>query len=266
MKIDIKTIIEQKTKRKLPNWLIRLLERLIHQDEINTFIKDNAHKKSNDFLKTFLDDLNIEVQWKNIEQLPKDGRYLFVSNHPLGGIDGIAIAYMLQKHYGDVRYLVNDMLYHIQPLQEIFLPVNTYGAQNKERIKRLQEAFQSDLPIASFPAGYCSRYLDGKIQDRAWQKSFIRLAIEHQRDVIPLHFVGQNSKHFYLIDRVRKFLGIKFDISTALLPDEMYRARNKKFSIIVGEAIPWQTLAESKLKANDLAQEIKAKSYALAKH
>ncbi len=264
MRIDIKAILEQKTKKKYPNWLIRPLERLIHQDEINTFIEKNADKEAKVFLKNFLDDLDIEVQWKNVEKLPQGGRYLFVSNHPLGGIDGIAIAYMLHEHYGDVRYLVNDMLYNIKPLQSAFLPVNTYGAQNKDRVKLLKEAFESDTPVGSFPAGYCSRYLEGKIQDRPWQKSFIRLAIEHQRDIIPLHFVGQNSKHFYWIDRIRKKLGIKFDVSTTLLPDEMYRARGKKFTIIVGEPIPWQSLAESKLKAKELAQEIKAKSYALA--
>ncbi len=264
MQINIRKILEQKTKKSFPNWLIRLLERLIHQREINSFISNNSDKEAKDFLKAFLDDLDIKVEWANVEKLPQNGRYLFVSNHPLGGIDGIAIAYMLHTHYNDVRYLVNDMLYHIEPLQSAFLPVNTYGAQNKERVKLLKEAFESDTPIGSFPAGYCSRYLDGKVQDRPWQKSFIRLAIEHQRDVIPLHFVGQNSKHFYWIDRIRKFLGIKFDLSTALLPDEMYRARGKSFRIIVGEAIPWQSLAESKLKPNELAQEVRAKSYALA--
>ncbi len=265
MKIDIKAIIEQKSKRRFPNWLIRPLERLIHQDEINSFLARHSEKEAKDFLKAFLDEQHITLEWQNAEQLPKDSRYLFVSNHPLGGIDGIAIAYMLHEHYGDVRYLVNDMLYHIEPLQSIFLPVNTYGAQNKDRVKLLKEAFESDVPIGSFPAGYCSRYLEGKIQDCPWQKSFIRLVIEHKRAIVPLHFVGQNSKHFYLIDRVRKFLGIKFDIGTALLPDEMYRAKGKKFSIIVGEPIPWQSLAESKQKANSLAQEIKAKSYALVK-
>lgn len=261
--INIKSIIEQKSKRKLPQWLSNLLERLIHQKEINEFIAQNSDKEGKDFLKAFLDKLNIKTEWVNIEKLPKSGRYLFVSNHPLGGVDGIAIAYMLHEHYGDMRYMVNDMLYYIKPLQSVFLPVNTYGSQNKKHIQMLKEAFAQEMPIGSFPAGYCSRYIDGKVQDQAWKKSFIRLAIEHQRDIIPLHFVGKNSKHFYWIDRIRKALGIKFDLSTALLPDEMFRAKGKHFRIVVGDPISWQSLAESKTKTNDLAQEIKAKSYEL---
>ncbi len=261
--INISKILEQKSKKKLPNFLIRLLERLIHQREINEVLNKHSDKEGADFLKALLDHLDIKVEWQGKEHLPKDSRQFFVCNHPLGGIDGIAISYMLQLHYGDIRYMVNDMLYHLKPLQSIFLPVNTYGSQSRETVLKLKDAFSSDVAIASFPAGYCSRYLDGKIQDRAWHKSFIRLAIDNKRDIIPLHFVGQNSKHFYWIDRIRKALGIKFDLSTALLPDEMFRAKGKTFKIIVGEAIPWESLAESPLKAKDLAQEIRAKSYAL---
>ncbi len=263
LEINIGQIIEQKSKKKLPKFVIRLLERLIHQRELNEALRKYPDKKGGDFAKVLLDELNVKIEWEGMENLPADGRQFFVCNHPLGGVDGIAISFMLSQHYGDVRYMVNDILLNLKPFQSIFLPVNTYGKQSKSSIQKLNEALASDLPFASFPAGYCSRYLDGKIQDREWKKSFIRLAKEHKRDIVPLHFVGENSKHFYWIDRIRKALGIKFDISTALLADEAFRARGKTFKVIIGKPISWESLAESPLNAKDLAQEIRAKSYEL---
>ncbi len=263
--INIGEIIEQKSKKKLPKFLIKLLERLIHQREINELLSKYGNQSGGEFATALLADLDIKIEWSGLENLPADSRQFFVCNHPLGGIDGIAISAMLCQHYGDVRYMVNDILLYLKPFQKIFLPVNTYGKQTRASIQKINEALASDLPFASFPAGYCSRYLEGEIQDRDWQKSFIRLAKEHKRDIVPLHFVGQNSKHFYWIDRIRKALGIKFDLSTALLADEVFRAKGKTFKVIVGQPISWESLDENPLNAKDLAQSIRRKSYELKK-
>ena len=245
LEIHIGKAIEVKTGKKLPNFLVRLLERLIHEREMNTFLRQYGDLDGVSFSKQLLDELNVSVEWKYEERLPLGSRALFVSNHPLGAIDGISLSYLLGAHYGGVQYLVNDVLYNIKPLQSVFLPVNTYGAQKRESVALLQKALAGNMPIGSFPAGYCSRYYDGTIQDRAWKPSFIKMAIESKRDIVPMRFVGQNSNHFYLIDRVWRKLGAKFDLCTALLPDEMFRARGKSFEVIVGTPISWKVIAES---------------------
>lgn len=264
IEIDVARIIAEKSGKRLPAWLARLVQRLIHEDEINHILRSYGHLQGDEFLTALLDYFGTTVTWRHAERLPEDGRAIFVSNHPLGAIDGIGITHLLAQRYGEVQYLVNDMLYYLQPLQSVFLPVNTYGKQKKESIERIQEVLASEVPVGTFPAGWCSRYRDGKVQDQDWKQSFINMAITHQRDVVPLHFVGRNSRHFYLIDRVRKALGIKFDLCTALLPDEMFRAKGKHFEVIVGTPIRWQDLASEAGRAQDKAARIRAISYQLA--
>lgn len=263
IQINIARIIEQKTGRKLPLGVAPLLRRLIHEREINDILVRHADKQGASFLDALQQEFALDTRWLNPEALPQDRRVIFACNHPLGGLDGISLAHLLCQHYGDVRYMVSELLYNLKPLQSVFLPVNNYGAQKREQITLLQQAMQSDVPIGTFPAGYCSRHIQGKIQDIDWHRSFISLAKTYQRDIIPLFFVGQNSRHFYLIDRVRKALGIKFDLCTALLPDEMFRGKGKCFRVIVGQAIPWKDLPETPQKAKAFACEIRKQSYAL---
>lgn len=262
--IDIARVIEQKSGRRLPSFVAELLRRLIHEREINAFIIRHADKQGCAYLDALHEDFDVSVSWANPETLPASGRCLFVSNHPLGAFDGVGISRLLHKRYGDVRYIVNDMLLSLDGLRSIFVPVNTYGRQSRESLEQLRSILHGDLPVGTFPAGWCSRKFEGRVQDRPWQKSFIRLAIESQRDVVPLYFVGQNSWHFYAIDRIRRSLGIKFDLATALLPDEMYRASGKSFDVWVGAPIGWQRLRDMPGSDHDKAQWVRAESYRLA--
>lgn len=261
--IHIGPIIKEKLGRDLPRPVLRTLERIIHQREINDILYRYGHLEGKAFLAALMQEFQVQVDWVHAERLPEQGRALFVCNHPLGGMDGIALSHLLCEQYGDVRYLVNDMLYKLQPLQSVFLPLNKYGAQGKESVELLQEALRSDLPIGSFPAGFCSRIYDGKIQDQEWRKTFITQAIQYERDIVPLHFVGQNSRHFYWVWRLKNLLRMGFDPGSALLPDELFRAKGKHFQIIVGEAIRWQSLKDDKRPPRVLAAEIRARSYQL---
>lgn len=261
--IDVASVIAAKSGKRLPKWVARLVERLIHQDEINCVLRTYGHNSGREFLRNLVKHFDLELQWRHAERLPKDGRAIFVCNHPLGGIDGISISHLLAEHYGEVQYLVNDMLYYLKPLQPVFLPVNTYGRQSKEAIERIHQVLAGQEPVGTFPAGWCSRYHEGKIQDKEWKASFVNMAITHQRDIVPLHFTGQNSRHFYLLDRLRKALGIKFDFCTALLPDELFRAKGKRFELIVGEPIRWQELAESGRSPREEAERIRQLCYTL---
>lgn len=262
--IDIAKVIEQKTGKRLPSFVAGLLRRLIHEREINEFIARHTGKEGKPYLDALHDDFRVTVRWSNPERLPQSGRCLFVSNHPLGAFDGVGISRLLYEQYGDARYIVNDMLLNLEGLRSIFVPVNTYGKQSRQHLEQLKSILQTDVPVGSFPAGWCSRYFDGMVQDRPWQKSFISLAIQSQRDVVPLHFVGKNSWHFYAIDRLRRAIGLKFDIATALLPDEMYRAQGKSFEVCVGEPISWQKLEDMSGTDYDKAQWVRSESYRLA--
>lgn len=263
MEINIAKVIESKTGKKLPRWIARLLQRLIHEREINAFIRRHEGEQGQTYLAALHRDFDVQVEWLNPEALPEDGRCIFVSNHPLGAFDGIGISYLLARRYGDVRYIVNDMLYHLDGLRSVFVPVNTYGSQSRGSIQALHSVLESDLPVGSFPAGYCSRHYDGAVQDRPWQKSFISQAIQYRRNVVPLHFVGRNSKHFYWIDRIRRALGVKFDICTALLPDEMFRSSGKSYQVIVGEPIAWEELRDAEGSMQEKAARVRAMSYEL---
>lgn len=263
MKIDIADILHKKTGKKLNPFLVKFVERLIHQDEINDFLHKNLDKRGVDFFREVLSEFNISTFWTNEDKLPVQSNIIFVSNHPLGALDGATLSVMLSEKYSNIKFIVNDILYNIEPLRDIFVPVNTIGAQSRDTIKKISTVMNSDAVVASFPAGYCSRFIDGKVQDTIWKHSFIKHAIEFERDIVPLHFVARNSIHFYLIDFIRRKLGISFDLSRALLPDEMFRQRNAKFEVIVGEKISWQELKNSNKNFKELALDIRQKSYSL---
>lgn len=261
--IDIAQIIEQKSGRKIPRIVASLLGRIIHLDEINEILRLYADHTGVDFLTCLHQHLDVHIDWLGADLLPQDSRAIFACNHPLGALDGTGISQLLGTRYGDVRYLVNDMLYHLEPLKKIFLPVNTYGAQLKGQALLLQQAMQSDLPIGTFPAGYCSRRFDREIEDRDWQRSFVSLAMQYDRPIVPLHFVGRNSNLFYRLDRVRRRLGMKFDFTTAMLPREMFRQRGKHFSVLVGETISPQELRTLGKTPREIASRIRSISYEL---
>ena len=185
--------------------------------------------------------------------------------HPLGGLDGICLSHLIGSHYdSDVRYIVNDILFHLRPLRKIFVPVNTRGRQKRESIDRLQEALESDLPVITFPAGFCSRLIEGKVQDTPWKKSFVRQAYASKRDIVPLFFDGLNSKRFYRIERLRQLLGLKFNIGMALLPDEMFRSKGRHFRVFAGRPIPWQSLASAPRDTAEQALHIRSLVYDLS--
>lgn len=221
------------------------LTRLIHQDELNDIQNQYKEKEGVDFMNALITYFDLTIQQHG--ELPSDGRYIFASNHPLGGMDGICLSSMVGNHFnGKVRYLVNDMLLHIQNLKSIFVPINKHGAQNKENAQLIEAAYASDNQIITFPAGLCSRKTKGKIMDLEWKKSFIQKAVQYQRDIVPIYFNGMNSARFYRLANWRKALGIRMNYEMILLPDEMFRAKHQTFSIYIGQPIPWQTFDNSR--------------------
>jgi len=265
--IDVKEVLHQKAPKiakKIPNFLINYLIRIIHQDEINDFITRHHHLEGVDFMQALIDDFNIILEVRGTNQIPSDGRqYIFASNHPLGGLDGVCIGALLGKHYDSKIYLlVNDLLLFIPNLRSVFIPVNKHGAQGKQSALKMEEAFKSDRQIITFPAGLCSRKQNGIIRDPEWKKSFIQKAVEYQRDIVPIYFEGRNSYFFYRLANFRRQLGIKMNFEMLYLPDEMYKQKNNLFRVCFGVPIPWQTFDSSR-KPAEWAEWVKQKVYSM---
>lgn len=264
--IDIERILKQKTGKKykyIPSFLISYLKRIVHQDELNEFLSGAKGKEGVEFLEACMEFLDTKVEVKGMENLPEDGRYTFVSNHPLGGQDGISIGYVLGKKYdGNVRYLVNDLLMNLHGLAPLCIPVNKTGSQSRDFPRMVEAGFKADNHIIMFPAGLCSRRQNGVIKDLEWKKTFIVKSVETQRDVIPLHFEGRNSDFFYNLANACKFLGVKVNIAMLYLADEMFKNRHKTFTLTIGKPIPWQTFDRSKTPS-EWAQHVKDIVYKL---
>ncbi|MDE7437145.1 MAG: 1-acyl-sn-glycerol-3-phosphate acyltransferase [Muribaculaceae bacterium] len=270
MKIDLTKIIRQRAGgwkgKMIPGFLLHGLERLIHQDELNHVLEATYPKQGTAFAKGVYDFFDLTLTTEGMENIPDDGRFIFASNHPLGGLDGIGLISILGEKYGDanISFLVNDMLMNVEPLRPVFLPINKYGAQGRDAARAINDAYASDRQIIIFPAGLCSRLGDdGVIRDLRWNKSFIAKAIEFKRDIIPVHFIGENSPRFYKTARRRKKLGLKINIEQALLPGELCKSRGKSFHVIFGKPISWQTLADSPHTPTLLASELRSTVYAL---
>ena len=258
--------IPKKKRRWIPSFLIGGVEKLIRQKELNEILRATLPSEGSEFARRVLDYLDISLSVEGLENLKEGGRYMFASNHPLGGLDGMALITVLGAKYGDdnIRFLVNDMLMNVDPLRNIFLPVNKFGKQGKAYAKIINEKMESDCQIFQFPAGLCSRLHDnGEISDLEWQKSFISKAIEYKRDIVPVFFEGRNSKKFYKTARWRKKLGIKFNLEQILLPSELCKARGSKYRIVFGKPVSWQSLVDSGKTHKQLASDLRALSYSL---
>lgn len=249
--------------RIIPGFVYSFLKRVIHQDDINDFIVRYGDCKGLAFSDAILEYLNVSFRVVGEENLPSpQGRYIFVSNHPLGGPDGIILISFLGKHYRSLKFPVNDLLLNLKNLNGIFLPVNKHGILNKESVVAMENAYASDSQIIMFPAGLVSRKQKKTIEDLEWQKSFVTKAIRHQRDIVPIYIDGKNSKFFYNLANFRKKIHLKANLEMLLLPDETFKQRNRTFTLYIGRPIPWENLDSCK-NHKELAQEIKRNVYAL---
>ena len=243
-KIDIRKVFRDKNPRMagfIPGFVYRYLERILHQEDLNGFLERHGHKGGMEFIEAAFQEFNVNMEIRGKENLPEDGRFIFVSNHPLGGFDGIMLIHMLRSKYRDVIVLVNDILMNIKNLEEFFIPINKHGVQSRENVRIIEDTYQSDVQIMSFPSGIVSRKIKGVVQDFEWQKSFIVKAVQYQRDIVPIHVSGKNSERFYRVANIRKFFRIKWNLEMFFLPDETYKHRNKTFTFNIGRTIPHTT-------------------------
>ena len=251
--IDIDKILRDKMGAKakfVPSFAVNWLKRILHEDEVNQFLWDSRGMSGTEWLTECVRYLDITLQIEDLENLPDkdDGKlYTFVSNHPLGGQDGVALGSIIGKHYdGRFRYLVNDLLLNLPGLKPVSIGINKTGKQSRDFPRMVEAGFKSDNHILMFPAGLNSRKINGKIHDLEWKKTFIAKSVEYQRDVVPIFFGGRNSDRFYRIAHFSDKYVKKVNIAMLFLVDEMYRNVGKTFRVAIGKPIPWQTFDKSR--------------------
>lgn len=267
--IDIKRILKDKMGSKarfVPCFLVAWLKKIIHEDEVNRFLWENRNLKGTEWLTACVQYLDMTLDIVGAENLPdkNDGKlYTFVSNHPLGGQDGVSLGSIIGRHYdGKFKYLVNDLLLNLPGLKPVSIGINKTGKQSRDFPRMVEAGFNSDNHLLMFPAGLNSRRINGEIHDLPWKKTFITKSVETHRDVVPIHFSGQNSKRFY---RIAKFSDryLPFNLAMLFLVDEMYRNVGKTFRITIGKPIPWQTFNKTKTPM-EWANFVEERVYALS--
>lgn len=266
-RIDIGNVLRQKAPklaRRIPRPVVEWLRRTVHEAEINHILASYWELPPQEFIRACFREWGVTYSAQGLERLDPAGRYLFVANHPFGGMDGMMLADKLIERFGDARVVVNDLLMHVEPLRPLWVPVNKHGAQNSDYARRFDEAFFGDLPILTFPAGLCSRRIGGRVTDLEWKTNFLKKAAASGRQIVPVFVEGRLSNFFYGVDRVRKWLGVKFNIEMLWLPDEMFSQQGKHFRIVVGDPISTAEL-QSLGSLREQTEAVRTKTYFLEK-
>ena len=261
--LDLNKILGPKLRKKLPGFVINFLKRRIHQDDINDVIMSVEHYKGVEFFDEALNYLNITYRVRGEEHLATDKKYLFVCNHPLGGPEALIIGSVFSRLYGDgFKVPVTPLLAHLKPLTQFFVPVNNLSSkQSRDLGVRISEMFSSDQQVLVFPAGLCAKKIKGKVTEMPWKKMFVTQSRRYERDVVPIHISGHNSRWYFFLSKLSKSLGLKINIGMLYLVDELFKQRGNKFVITFGEPIPYTAFDKSKNDrewAADIQERVKA--------
>lgn len=239
--INIEEVIRSKNPallRILPGFLLRYIKRIIHQDHINEFLRLHGHKKSFEFVDEIINEFGPVITYEGLENIPEKGGCVVISNHPLGGLDGIALLQVLGKRRKDIRFIVNDILMNIKNLEDLFTGVNKHGKNSQRTLDLIDTIYQSEQLLLIFPAGLVSRKQEkGIIRDLEWKRSFVIKSKKYNRTIVPIHISGKNSSFFYNLSRFRQKIGIKANIEMFYLIDEMYHQMGKNIHIKIGKPV-----------------------------
>lgn len=264
--IDVRRMMTAKNPKLLkwlPGFVIRYVEKIIHQDEVNAFFWKHKNSSAKVFCDAAMNEWQIELNLKgkeNILQAPQS--CVFVGNHPLGGFDAVAFISAIDNIRPDIHFIVNDFLMGVESLKDRFIGVNKVGKSARESLQAVEKQFASDSATFIFPAGLVSRKSKGVIRDLEWNKTFVSKAKKYKKPVIPVYIEGRLTNRFYRLANIRKALGIKLNIEMFFLVDELFRQKGNKMDIIIGEPISPETFDKSKSE-KEWAEWTKEKVYQL---
>ncbi|WP_297483994.1 lysophospholipid acyltransferase family protein [Sulfurimonas sp.] len=265
--LDVEKMIQEKYPKLRNNKIIKsaiskFSDSVIHQDEINKFLKRNKHLAPLEFVEHVLDEMqfNYLVSDKYLENIPTEGRVVIIANHPLGALDALALIKLISSVRKDVKIIANDFLNTLTPLRPILLDINNFkNKQSKESINNIYDALNSEEVVIIFPSGEVSRATPTGIKDKKWHKGFLKFAKRSNSPILPVFIGGKNSKIFYSVSALNKKL------SMLLLSNEMFKQKNKSIEIIVGELIPYENVTPKGIEQEQLIRLYKKHLYNLKK-
>lgn len=263
--INLDEVLKTKSpvlNKVLPGFVKSYLKRIVHQDELNHYIKNHGHLMGIEFIDSVLKEMGIKLVTEGIENIPEKGRCIIASNHPLGGLDGVALMLVVGRKRPDLVFPVNDILMNVKNLEPLFIPINKHGS-NAENIKIINDNFASEKLICYFPFGLVSRKRKGKIEDLEWKTTFITKAKRFKRDIIPTNISGRNTNWFYNLSNFRKKLGIKANIEMLYLVDEFSKQKGETLKFHFGKPVSYKTF-DKRYKNDQWAEFMRQYSYKLA--
>jgi len=263
--IDIREIIRSKKPilaKIMPGFVVSFMKKIIHEDEVNRIIYEYRDRCGLSFVRSVIEDMQVTYSMEGLEQVPASGRYVFASNHPLGGFDGLVLMDAIGSKFKEIRMIVNDLLLNIKNFAPVFVPVNKHGRQSSEYARKIDEAYSGDAQVLYFPAGLCSRKIRGKVTDTKWNKSFIQKAIQYKRDVVPVYFDGRNSNFFYNLANFRKMLRIKINFEMIFLVDELFKQKGRHLRLKFGTPIAYSSFNPSE-NVNQWTEMVREKVYSM---
>ena len=263
--IDVELALQEKIPdiyKKIPGVLIRLMEKVIRQADMNRMIHESSHLNGIPLVDWVLDQFGVNIVVKGKKLIPKKGRYIYPANHPIGGLDGLAIVSVVAKIHPLIKFVANDLLRVIKGFDSISLYIARFGQINRRNAILINKTLASEAQLLVQPAGTVSKRNPVKISDLAWNKFFIHKAIQYKRDVIPVHVQARNSRLFYNIASFRKIFRIKSNLEMFLLPREMFNKSGETITITFGIPIAYKTFDDSRTHL-EWAQKVREYVYVL---
>lgn len=225
--------------------IVKIAQSLLGINKINSLYAEASDKEGVEFAQSILDQLGImaETDARRLDFIPKKGPFVLVSNHPHGALDGLLLMVLVARIRPDVKFLGNFLLTKIDTLNEFFLPVDPFDAKNGRNIsgvRRAVEHLKGGAPLVIFPAGEVSTYQKGfgKIEDKPWSKSVIKLILQSGAPVVPAYIEGHNSLIFHLLGKIHPML------RTVRLPLELTNKKGQSVSVAFGSAVPAKRLRD----------------------
>jgi putative hemolysin len=243
-----------------------LLMKVLKITMLNDVYDRNKHLKEVEFLNAILDEFQIkfEIPKEDFKRLPKDGAYITISNHPLGGIDGILLLKLMLEQEPNFKIIANFLLHRIDPMKPYIMPVNPFETHKDVKssvigIKETLRHLRDGKPLGIFPAGEVSSYKDGKlVVDKAWEEGAIKVIRKAQVPVVPIYFHAKNSGLFYFLSKISGTL------RTAKLPSELLSQKNRVIKVRIGK--PISVAEQNELTSiEEFSEFLRRKTYMLAK-
>ena len=245
--LDLNKVLGPKLSKKLPGFVKRFIARRLHVKEINDCVMHAEHYAGVGFFDEALKYVGITYRVRGEENIDLSKKYIYVCNHPLGGPEALIIGSIFRKIYGDgFTVPSNQILYNLKPLQEFFVPVSVGGKQGRDIAEKVASMFESGKQVLVFPAGLCARTFKGVVTEMPWKKMFVAQARKYQRDVVPVHISGHNSKWYFFLSWLSRTLKLKFNLGMIFLVDELFKQRGNEFVITFGKPIEYDRFDKTK--------------------